>query len=196
MKRPDVSQARENAFRALYEHNYPFILRYVRRRLDDRTSSDLDVVSETFAVAWRRLDDVPATPDDLPWLYAVARNVLLRQQRQGMQHRRLQIRLDSEPKAASEPLGVDAETRATVRHAIESLNEIDREIVKLSFWEAMTHAQIGAVLNLSANAVELRLRRARLRLHETLAVSSLSLGESADQPYLRVPPTHETSEDL
>jgi RNA polymerase sigma-70 factor (ECF subfamily) len=35
-----------------------------------------DVVAETFLVAWRRLDDVPADP--LPWLYGVARRVLAR----------------------------------------------------------------------------------------------------------------------
>ncbi|MBX6767094.1 MAG: RNA polymerase, partial [Actinomadura rubrobrunea] len=33
-----------------------------------------EVVSETFAVAWRRLRDVPDPP--LPWLLGVARNVL------------------------------------------------------------------------------------------------------------------------
>jgi DNA-directed RNA polymerase specialized sigma24 family protein len=33
-----------------------------------------EVVSETFVIAWRRLDDVPKPP--LPWLLGVARNVL------------------------------------------------------------------------------------------------------------------------
>jgi RNA polymerase sigma factor (sigma-70 family) len=173
MKRLDGSHAREDRFRELYERNYPFILRYVRRRLDVRTSSDLDVVSESFAVAWRRLDDVPLAPEDLPWLYGVTRNVLRRQQRRGRQVRRLQIRLELQPEVSSEPLGVDAETRTAVRQAIGALSEIDQEIVTLSFWEALTHAQIASVLDLSENAVELRLRRARSRLRATLSVWGL-----------------------
>lgn len=192
MTRRDVADARDDAFRELYVRNYPFILRYVRRRLDARNASDLDVVSETFAVAWRRLDDVPLVPDDLPWLYGVARNVLLHQQRRGRQLQRLQTRLDAQPAASHEAPSIDAETRAFVRYAIDALSEVDREIVKLSFWEAMTHAQIASALRLSENAVELRLRRARARLRDTLSIAPFGDTRHASLP---VSPTNEKSGD-
>jgi RNA polymerase sigma factor (sigma-70 family) len=168
MKRRDGASGRDEAFRELYERNYPFILRYVRRRVNTGASAHLDVVAETFAVAWRRLDDVPAAPNDLPWLYGVARNSVLHHYRSGHQLARLRERLDAEPASSEESTGRDVETHARVRRALSTLGDLDREIVQLSFWEAMTHAQIGSAVQLSENAVELRLRRARSRLKDAL----------------------------
>lgn len=51
---------------------------YARRRCDDALAED--VVAETFLVAWRRLDDVPAHAA-LPWLYGIARRTLANQHR-------------------------------------------------------------------------------------------------------------------
>ena len=50
-----------------------------RRTRDAARPDTFDVVASTFLVAWRRLDEVPA--DSLPWLGAVARNVIATQQR-------------------------------------------------------------------------------------------------------------------
>lgn len=56
---------------ALWVEYAPAVVRYARRRVLD---ADVDeVVAETFLVAWRRIDDVPAYP--LPWLLGVARGV-------------------------------------------------------------------------------------------------------------------------
>ena len=49
------------------------VLRYVLRRSASREDA-LDVVAETFAIAWRRRADLPAEPDEaLPWLFGIAR---------------------------------------------------------------------------------------------------------------------------
>ena len=34
------------------------------------------VRAETFEIAWRRLEEIPPSPDDLLWLYVTARHVL------------------------------------------------------------------------------------------------------------------------
>jgi len=51
-----MEPARVDRFTHLYEENLEAVRRYVWRR--DPAIAD-DVVSETFLVAWRRLDDVP-----------------------------------------------------------------------------------------------------------------------------------------
>jgi RNA polymerase sigma-70 factor (ECF subfamily) len=62
------------------------VLSFARRRAPDPETAQ-DVAAETFRVAWRRIDKVPDGADgELPWLYAVARNILanhLRGQRRG-----------------------------------------------------------------------------------------------------------------
>jgi len=66
---------RGDRFSELYQAQYETVLRYALRRTDPETARD--AVAETFLVAWRRLDTVPADhAQATPWLYGVARNVL------------------------------------------------------------------------------------------------------------------------
>ena len=64
--------AEHERFVTLYERHASLVLAYARRRIGADDAED--VLAETFLVAWRRRDDVP--DDALPWLYAVAGNVL------------------------------------------------------------------------------------------------------------------------
>lgn len=70
---------RDGVFNALYDAHYSAVRAYAWRR--DPAFAD-DVVSETFLVAWRRLDDIPAEAS-LSWLLGVSRNALLTIRRGG-----------------------------------------------------------------------------------------------------------------
>src|SRR5258708_1437030 len=67
---PDPDLPRER-FDALFREHHPAVRAYARRRVPREVVDD--IVSETFLVVWRRLDDVPDPP--LPWLRTVPRNV-------------------------------------------------------------------------------------------------------------------------
>ncbi len=78
-------------FAAAYTTHVRAVLGYALRRVEVREDA-ADVAAETFAVAWRRWDDVP--PDDVrPWLLGVARRVLANQQRSHRRRERLGARL-------------------------------------------------------------------------------------------------------
>ncbi len=62
-------RSREGRFDDLFTATYAEVLAFAIRRTEDRGTAE-DVAAETFAVAWRRLEDVPGEP--LGWLYAVA----------------------------------------------------------------------------------------------------------------------------
>ena len=70
---PSATDDRER-FSGLFEAHYAQVHAFAARRVG-RDLAD-EVTAETFLVAWRRLEAVPAEP--LPWLYGVARNVVLR----------------------------------------------------------------------------------------------------------------------
>src|SRR5687767_10364110 len=91
----DTGDPREHAFRALYDSRFDAVLGYALRRTN-RPEDAADVVSETFLVAWRRLDHVPAGDASLPWLYGTARRVLANQRRGDLRRRRLGERLRRE----------------------------------------------------------------------------------------------------
>ena len=69
----------EQRFRSLYLDYYKQVYMYFRRRTD--TECAKDGTAETFLVAWRRFDQLPADDRVLPWLYGTARRVLANQWR-------------------------------------------------------------------------------------------------------------------
>src|SRR5437764_345800 len=62
-------------FSEIYTELYGRIYAYAARRIG-RDAAD-EVAAETFLVAWRRFEAMPSEP--LPWLYGVARNIVLRE---------------------------------------------------------------------------------------------------------------------
>jgi RNA polymerase sigma-70 factor, ECF subfamily len=156
---------REDRFRRLCEAHTAAVLAYALRRAPRDDAAD--VVAETFLVAWRRLDDV----DDrsaLPWLYAVARRVLLSQRRLARRQQAIAERV-----AAAEPTltAETAPTRGSLRvlDALAGLSEQDREVLMLTAWEELSSSEAARVLGCSATAYRIRLHRARGRLRMHLA---------------------------
>ena len=84
-----VERTREDRFEELFREHYGAVRGYALRRAARELAQD--AVSETFLVAWRRLDDVPA--DALPWLFGVARRVLANQRRSAARSSALEQRL-------------------------------------------------------------------------------------------------------
>jgi RNA polymerase sigma-70 factor (ECF subfamily) len=121
------------------------------------------VVSETFLVAWRRLDAVPESP--LPWLIGVARHARLNARRGARRQLALVERLgDAGPRAAAEA----SREEELVHAALARLGERDREILLLSVWDDLDRAAIAEVLGCSQGNVSLRLHRARRRFAASL----------------------------
>jgi RNA polymerase sigma-70 factor (ECF subfamily) len=148
----------------LFEAHHRALLAYAARRCPTLSDAE-DVVAEVFLVAWRRLDDVPAGDEALPWLYGVARKTIGNQRRGLLQRGRLQARLEqtAERPATPAPSGTEP-----ALEALERLSDGDRELLRLVAWEGLSHAEIAAVLGISVNAVAIRLHRARARFEQAL----------------------------
>lgn len=66
-------EERKGRFEAVYRATYDQILGYAVRRCDSPEDA-ADVVAETFAIAWRRVERLPEGDEARLWLYGVARN--------------------------------------------------------------------------------------------------------------------------
>jgi RNA polymerase sigma-70 factor, ECF subfamily len=169
----------EQEFESYFTRYRGAVMGFALRRVPPEEAQD--VVSETFLVAWRRRDTIPAEP--LPWLLGVARNVITTRQRG---HRRLTnlfrrlhqrsagIQLDNVP--------VD---RIDLAGAFNSLTEKDQEVLMLIGWEGLTVTQAAEVLRCTPQSVSLRLHRARKRLETRMA---------SDAPFLSRHPIPNTEE--
>jgi RNA polymerase sigma factor (sigma-70 family) len=146
---------------------------YLSRRAGRRHADDL--LEEVWVRAFRSRgsydDQVPA----LPWLYGVARNVLLGHFRS--QH---SIRAgDAGRYTVGEPDPWDAvDDRLDARHAVSGLAEAlaalstdDREVLLLVAWEQLTPAEVAVVLDIPQGTARSRLHRARAQLRGYLEPS-------------------------
>ncbi len=159
----------EQRFRQLFDDHYRIVMSFALRRT--RTADDAhDVTSETFAVAWRRMDVVPEDRDgQVSWLLATARRVLANLHRSHRRRHALQDRVEADGGAAvSRDVAESATEVDLVRAALGELGEVDREILRLAAWEDLPHGQIAEILDLSVSAVSVRLHRARGRLTDVL----------------------------
>ena len=157
----------EDWFRAVYAETYRPLLAYARRRVDPATADE--VVADALLTAWRRRDDVPDGSERL-WLFGVARNLIRNATRSQRRSRAAQARLHMAPQPAPPPEAADpmasvgSERSALLRAALGALSQADQEVLMLAAWEELSHAEIGQVLGISANASAIRVHRARKRL--------------------------------
>ena len=178
---------RQDRFRAVYGANFGAILGYALRRVDDRTDA-ADIVSETFLVAWRRLDDVPPGQERL-WLFGVARNVLTNHHRSVRRRGRLGERLRDvlADDVAPDP-AMNVAERDRVHRALSRLSSDDRELLTLVGWDGLTPNDAAAVLGLAPGATRMRLSRARKRFAD-------ALGDAPSNDGHDLPTTHDATEE-
>jgi RNA polymerase sigma factor (sigma-70 family) len=101
---------------------------------------------------------------ELPWLLGVARRVLANQRRARARADRLIVRLANDRRDASE-----SEPTRRVLEAVARLRPLDREVLLLTAWDALSHRQVASMFGCSENAVAIRAHRARARLAEELS---------------------------
>jgi RNA polymerase sigma factor (sigma-70 family) len=158
---------RVRRFEALFTQTFETILAYALRRADPELAED--AVAETFATAWRRLDDVP--PEPLPWLFGVTRRILSNQRRSRSRRQALASRVTNEVRGSlaesRDPADVVSE-REYMRTALRALSQGDREVLMLVAWEGLSSNQAAAALGCTPQAFMVRLHRARKRLAMSL----------------------------
>ena len=174
-----VSQTEQAArFTALAREVAAPVRRYVARRT--HPASVDDVVSDVFLVLWRRIADVPAG-EPLPWAYAVARGCVANHHRATRRHLRLVDRLARlERPSEVGTAHADGDAHAVVHDALARLRELDREVVMLWAWEGLAPREIAAVTGLTANAVSIRLHKAKKALAADLGKMAPPVGQRRD----------------
>ncbi len=174
----DDQQGALDRFEAIYRAQYAAVAAYARRRTPDPVDAQ-DVVAETFAIAWRRLSEMPEGDAVLPWLYGVARRVLANQRRGHRRRSELSARLQG---PQPEQAGVEAELiaseeRRTVLTALARLRDKDQEILRLAVWEERVHREIAGIVGCAESSVAVRLHRARTRLGREIEKEERRVGQ-------------------
>lgn len=165
-----VHRLRVAHFREMYDANYDDLWRYCLRRSESPAIAE-EVLSDTFAVAWQKLDAAPRGDDSRPWLFGIARNHLRNSWRKRRTGLRLVERLSSDTTgiAPDDPAAVAVDATDDIAAALNQLKDSDRELLQLAAWEELPHREIAGLLGITENAVAIRLHRARERFAKLLA---------------------------
>jgi RNA polymerase sigma-70 factor (ECF subfamily) len=162
---PLTADQRDAAFEALFQATYARVLSYARAMATGHDADD--VVAETYAIAWRRLEHVPAGAE-LGWLIGVARRVAANARRGRRRAGTLLEAVGGQPHLdAPDPADVVADE--TMRDALRALRRVDREALVLVAWFDLTPAEAAVALGIGPAAFRMRLARARRRLRAVLA---------------------------
>lgn len=156
---------------AMYRAHAREVHAYCLRRTSREEAKD--ATSDVFLVAWRRIDDIPAGDEALPWLLGVARNVLANRSRSVRRRGRLfakasQFYEDEAP--GPEPQLVRREEHRQLMSALAALPEKDQEILRLVEWEGLSRQQVAEMLFVSKAAIDKRMARAYKKMARTLGV--------------------------
>ncbi|MEP7763875.1 sigma-70 family RNA polymerase sigma factor [Sanguibacter sp. 25GB23B1] len=162
-------------FDDLFRAHATTVYRFVARRAG-RDEAD-DLTAETFAVAWRRRQDVPEG-HELPWLYRTAGFLVANHHR-----KRRPTPVDTLPDEA-DPTSVEAVVLADleVRTAFATLGARDREVLLLAAWEGLRGEALAAALGVSRGGADAALSRARARLREAWQAAGADSGREAVAP--------------
>jgi RNA polymerase sigma-70 factor (ECF subfamily) len=163
-----------DAFRELYERYAEAVHGYFARRTGSRATA-LDLTAETFAQAWfarARFRD-EARGSAAPWVYGIARNVLLMSIRRGVLERRaterlgLRERLDR-PQGVEDPVPAGSWADGA-DELLESLPADQRDAVRLRVLEDLEYSDVARALGTTPAAARVRVHRglAALKRHLT-----------------------------
>ena len=141
-----------------------------------------ELTSVVFLEAWRHRQSVRLDTDSiLPWLLAVANNVIRNANRSLRRHQRLLAKLPRPLQA--DDFGDDAAGRLDderemghVLSLLEALRAEEQEVVALCDWAGLSYTQAATALDVPVGTVRSRLSRA----HEHLRAR---LGETAENPH-------------
>jgi RNA polymerase sigma factor (sigma-70 family) len=145
---------------------------YVAYRVGDGADAE-DITSATIERALRYRDGFdPRRGEASAWLIGIARRCI--SEHFGEQP----VPVENVPdEAAPGELAADSATRLDLQHAVSLLGQRDRELIALRYGADLTARQIGEVLNVKTNAVEVALHRALQALRDVLDGGGETEGE-------------------
>lgn len=161
------------AFGVLFQRHADSLFDYCHRRCGDREVAE-DLVQQAFLEAWRQRHSLVISSGSLrPWLFGVARNLLLHEWRRV--ERGARSLGPNEAQVLGDPADavidrLDAQAALTdARARLNGLPDRYREPPLLWAWDEMTNEDIALILDLPIGTVKSRLARARRNLSVSAA---------------------------
>ena len=163
------------SFGVLYERYHSAMTALAYSMLGDKDLAD-DTAQETFAIACQKLGTLRHSNKFAGWLASICRNTARNILRSKIKTEAgdFQKRTESE--------NIEEHRRDLIREAVWKLRPADRELIVMRYYDGFSQAQISNVLDISPQAVNGRLFRAKQKIAKYLKQNGF-MGKNYETPY-------------
>lgn len=168
-----VLNGNQQAYAQIVERHKTFVFTLVYRYIKNREDAE-EVAQDIFVKAYRALADFKGASKFSTWLYTIVTTSCI----SFLRKKKLEVHsldndkvfaLTADKDSGMSANQIEQKSRvAMVNHAIALLNPDDAEIVLLFYKGEQTLDETARILGIEANAVKVRLHRARGRLKEKM----------------------------
>ena len=167
-----------DACRELIRRHHGVVFGHLRRMGADESAAE-DLTQETYAKAWRGIDDLRKVTSLRSWLLTIARNEFL----QFLRNRSPEVTgLDSLPERVVEEPGAETLASSAERHdqlkrVVGRLEPVLQQTVALHYFQDLSLREIAEVLGIPTGTVKSRLNRGLEMLRGLLEQEAMGYGQ-------------------
>jgi RNA polymerase sigma-70 factor (ECF subfamily) len=163
------------AFKKYHHHLYLYALKFVENEGDA-----LDIVQNVFLSVWENNKFLTEEKVIQPYLFHAVKNSCLNYLKHRLVIRKFENSLANELKVmevsyfeSGEKSLIEKENLKLLEDAVNSLTDLDKEVIVLSRYDGLKNQEIANLLQIPLRTVETRIYRALSRLREKLSSKAL-----------------------
>lgn len=157
----------ETALEAIYRRWSPLVYSVAIRSLGQVTDAE-DVTQKVFVAAWTGRAGYRPERASLPtWLLGITRNKIVDAHKGRARQTRIATLVASNADLPVDD-SVDVARRLLIADEIARLDAVPQQVLRLAFYEDLTHAQIAQRLQLPPGTVKSHIRRSLIKLRARL----------------------------
>lgn len=157
----------EAALAAVYRRWSPLVYTVALRSLGQVAEAE-EVTQKVFVAAWTSRERYQPERAGLPaWLLGIARNKIVDAHKSRARDQRISTEIAANTDRGIDD-GVDVAQRLLIADEIARLDAVPQQVLRLAFYEDLTHAQIAQRLQLPPGTVKSHIRRSLIKLKSRL----------------------------
>jgi RNA polymerase sigma-70 factor (ECF subfamily) len=157
----------ERALEAIYRRWSPLVYSVAIRSLGQVADAE-DVTQKVFVAAWTGRAGYRPERASLPtWLLGITRNKIVDAHQARARQTRVATLVASQTEIAADD-NVDVARRLLIADEISRLDAVPQQVLRLAFYEDLTHTQIAQRLQLPPGTVKSHIRRSLIKLRARL----------------------------
>ena len=158
----------ESGLEQIYRKYSSLVFTVAMRSLGEASEAE-DVTQKVFVAAWTgRANFRPERASLSAWLLGITRNKVVDAHQARGKQRRIATEMAQNVRPPPEP--VDVAAQLIIAEEISRLDEVPQRVLRMAFYEDLTHAQIAERLQMPPGTVKSHIRRSLIKLKRRLEV--------------------------